>query len=111
MIVDHDTNHDANLSFNVLDFVVDHMTFVDSMTTYVTDDPSKTVFENVYSTVPSFDSMPPVVCFGVRIECEKPSSFKLGSKNTSNIFLGYSFLNGIYGTVLLTGKHSYVVRK
>jgi len=55
--------------------------------------------------------LPPVGCFGVRLECEKPSSYKLGSKNTSGIFLGYSFLNGIYGAVLLTGKGSYVVGK
>ena len=105
------TIHDANLPFNVWDFVVDHMTLVDSMTTYATHDPSKTIFESVYSAIPSFDSMPPVGCFGVRLECEKPSSYKLGSKNTSGIFLGYSFLNGIYGAVLLTGKGSYVVGK
>jgi hypothetical protein len=94
------TIHDANLPFNLWDFVVDHMTLVDSMTTYATDDPSKTIFESVYSAIPSFDSLPPVGCFGVRLECEKPSSYKLGSKNTSGIFLGYSFLNGIYGAVL-----------
>jgi hypothetical protein len=105
------TIHDANLPFNVWDFVVDHMILVDSMTTYATDDPSKTIFESVYSAIPSFDSLPPVGCFGVRLECEKPSSYKLGSKNTSGIFLGYSFLNGVYGAVLLTGKGSYVVGK
>ncbi len=106
-----DTIHGANLPFNVWDFVVDHMTLVDSMTTHVTDDLSKTIFESVYSVIPSFDSVSPVGFFGVSLECEKPSSLKLGSKNTSGIFLGYSFLNGIYSTVLLTGKRSYVVGK
>ena len=37
------TIHDVNLPFNVWDFVVEHMTLVDSMTTYVTDDPCKTI--------------------------------------------------------------------
>jgi hypothetical protein len=84
------TIHDANLPFNVWDFVVDHMTLVDSMTTYAADDPSKTIFESVYSVIPSFDSMPPVGFFGVSLECGlKPNSLKLGSKNTSGIFLGF----------------------
>ena len=43
------TIHDVNLPFNTWDFVVDHMTLVDSMTTYTTDDPSKTIYESVCS--------------------------------------------------------------
>jgi hypothetical protein len=63
----------VNLPFNVWDFVVDHMTLVESMTMHATDDSSKTNFESVYSTIPSFDSFPLVGFFGVRIEYVKPS--------------------------------------
>jgi hypothetical protein len=79
--------HEANLPFNVWDVVVEHMTLVDSMTTYSTNDSSKTIFESIYAVKPSFDSLPPVGCFGVRLECEKQSSFKLGSKNTSGVLV------------------------
>ena len=102
------TIHDANLPFNVWDFVVEHMTLLDSMTSYATNDSSRTIFENVYSVKPSFDSIPPVGCFGVRLECEKPSSFKLGAKNTSGVFLGYCNVDGVYGAVLMTGKGTFV---
>ena len=46
----------------------DHMTLVDSRTTYTTDDPFKTFFERVYSVISSFDSLSPVGCLGVRLE-------------------------------------------
>jgi hypothetical protein len=105
------TLHDANLPFNVWDFVVEHMALLDSMTSYATNDPTQTIFESVYSVKPSFDSIPPVGCFGVRLECEKPSSFKLGAKNTSGVFLGYCNVDGVYGTVLMTGKGTFVVGK
>ena len=54
------TIHDANLPFNVWDLVVEHMTLVDSMTTYATNDSSQTIFEIVYCVKPSFDNIPPV---------------------------------------------------
>ena len=90
------TIHDANLPFNVWDFVVEHMTLIDSMTSYATNDTSQTIFESIYAVEPSFDNISPVGCFGVRLECEKPSSFKLGAKNTTygGVSLGYSNFDG-----------------
>jgi hypothetical protein len=55
-----DTIHEANLPFNVWNIVVEHMTLVDSMTTYDTNEISQTIFERVYSVKPSIDIMPPV---------------------------------------------------
>ena len=52
------------------------------------DDSSKTVFVSVYSGLPSFDTLPPVGCFCARLECVQPSRLKLGSKNTTGMFLG-----------------------
>ena len=105
------TIHEANLPFNVWDVVLENMTLIDSMTTYATNDSYKTIFESIYSVKPSFDSLPPVGCFGVRLECENPSSFKLGSKNTCGVFLGYSNFDGVYGAVLMTGKGTFIVGK
>jgi len=81
------------------------------MTSYVTNDSTQTIFESVYSVKSSFDSIPPVGCFGVRLECEKPSSVKLGAKNTSGVFLGYCNVDGVYGAVLMTAKGTFVVSK
>ncbi len=53
------------------------------------DDSSKTVFVSVYSGLPSFDSLQPVGCFCVRLECVQPSSLKLGSTYTTGIFIGW----------------------
>ncbi len=39
------TIHEVNLPFNVWDVVVEHMSLVDSMTTYVTNDSSKTLLK------------------------------------------------------------------
>lgn len=99
------------LMFGTLDFVVEHIALLDSMTSYATNDSTQTIFESVYSVKSSFDSIPPVGCFGVRLECEKPSSVKLGAKNTSGVFLGYCNVDGVYGAVLMTGKGTFVVSK
>ena len=84
------------------------MALLDSMTTFATNDPSQTIFESFYTVKPS---IPPVGCFGVRLECEKPRRFNLGSKNTVGVFLAYSNFDGVYGAVLMTGKNTLLVGK
>jgi hypothetical protein len=97
--------------FGTLDFVVEHIALLDSMTSYATNDSTQTIFESVYSVKSSFDSIPPVGCFGVRLECETPSSVQLGAKKQVECFLGYCNVDGVYGTVLMTGKGTFVVGK
>jgi hypothetical protein len=76
------------------DVVVEHKVLLDSMMTYATHDSS--LFESVYTVKPSFDNIPPIGCFGVRLECEKPGNYKLGAKHTCGVFLGCSNVDGVY---------------
>ena len=52
------TIHEANLSFNVWDVVVEQKALLDSMTTYATNDSSQSIFDSVYTVKLSFDSKP-----------------------------------------------------
>jgi len=97
--------------FGTLDIVVEYIALLDSMTSYATNDSTQTIFESVYSVKSSFDSIPPDGCFGVRLECEQPSSVQLGAKKQVECFLGYCNVDGVYGTVLMTGKGTFVVGK
>jgi len=68
---------------------VEHMTLVDSMTSYSTSDKSKTIFEAVYGVVPNVDSLPPIGCFACRLEeIKDKTDKKLGIGNTVGTFVG-----------------------
>ena len=91
-------------------FVVEHMTLVDSMTSYSTCDKSKTIFEAVYGVVPNVDSLPPIGCFACRLEeIKDKTDKKLGIRNTVGTFVGFATLKNCYGGVILTGKNTHVV--
>jgi hypothetical protein len=91
-------------------FVVEHMTLVDSMTSYSTSDKSKTIFEAVYGVAPNVDSFPPIGCFTCRLEeIKDKTDKKLGIRNTVGTFVGFATLKNCYGGEILTGKNTHVV--
>ncbi len=72
-------------------FVTEHMSLVDTMTSYSTSDKSKTIFEAVFGFVPDVDSLSPIGCFACRLEETKgKSDRKLGIQNTPGTMTIYS---------------------
>ena len=82
------------------------------MTSPSRQDPSITIFEACYDSVPNLDLLPRIGCLCVRIEPTKQRhDSKLDPRNTPGVFLGFATLKNTYGVIILTEKHRLIVAR
>ena len=74
--------------------------------------PSITIYECETGEIPNLDAIPEVVCFAVRYLAKiNKQDFRLSPKNEASVFVGFTTLQGTYGSVLLVGDKKYVVAR